>query len=95
MHGDRRIERKQARLYDETRPEGPDKDTFPDLPCQEAAVKNNAGGVKFYAPERVFDRKSSLQILDAAHGEAERADVAALRVDHCRIEIHVARIGAV
>ena len=64
MHGDRRIERKQARLYDETRPEGPDKDMFPDLPCQEAAVKNNAGGVKFYAPERVFDRKSSLQMLD-------------------------------
>ena len=63
MHGDRRIERKQARLYDETRPEGPDKDTFPDLPCQEAAVKNAGGGVKFYAPERVFDRKSSLQML--------------------------------
>ena len=53
------LNRKMSALA--TTPEAEDeaKIRFLAAPCQEAAVKNDAGGVKFYAPERVFDRKSS------------------------------------
>ena len=57
------LDRKMSALA--TTPEAEDgtKIRSPAAPCQEVAVKNDAGGVKFYAPEWVFDRKSSLQML--------------------------------
>ena len=57
------LDRKMSALATTPEAEDETKIRSPAAPCQEAVVKNDAGGAKFYAPERVFDRKSSLQML--------------------------------